>query len=371
MTQVRSAGQVKFTADDSRWMLHAIRMAGQGRGRVEPNPMVGAVVVADGKCVGEGYHEQFGGPHAEINALNASGPAARGATLYVNLEPCCHQGKTGPCTEAIIKAGIARVICSMIDPFEQVNGKGVAALAAAGIQVDVGCAENQARQLNAGYLSLIERGRPLVIVKWAQTLDCKISSPRLGRYITSDAARVESHRLRSMCQGILVGAGTVVADDPMLTCRSVPGASPHRYVLDGQLRTPTSAQLIETAKQVPVTIVTTKAAVAESPAVVKRMKECGAEVLELADKPPVKWLDLLKELGRRKLTYLLVEGGRAIIRSLLSEKLADQAAIFIAPKFSGPGLPVLDDSLPPFRLDDVRVRHFGEDALLEGRIDYA
>lgn len=352
-------------------MLHAIRAAAAGRGHVEPNPMVAATIVADGKCVGEGTHEVFGGPHAEINALNAAGPAARGATLYVNLEPCCHHGKTGPCTDAIIKAGIARVVCAIIDPFEQVNGKGIATLQLAGIQVDVGCVEGQARQLNAGYLSLIERGRPLVLVKWAQTIDGKISSPRLGRYITSDAARVEAHRLRSQCQGILVGVGTVTADDPQLTCRSVPGVSPHRFILDGKLRTPTASQLVETARQTPVTILTTASAVAENPAVVKRFKECGVNIVELGDKPPIKWAEVLKELARLKVTCLLVEGGRAVIRSLLNEKLADLAAIFISPKFAGPGLPILDDALPSFRLEDVRVRHFGPDALMEGRIDYA
>lgn len=371
MSQVRSSGQTRFSADDARWMLHAIRAASAGRGHVEPNPMVGATIVAEGKVVGEGIHEVFGGPHAEINAIGAAGAAARGATLYVNLEPCCHQGKTGPCTEAIIKAGVSRVICAMADPFEAVNGKGVAALQAAGVQVDVGCCEQQARQLNAGYLSLIEHGRPLVLVKWAQTIDGKISSPRLGRYITSDAARVEAHRLRSQCQGILVGVGTVMADDPQLTCRSVAGTSPHRYVLDGRLRTPAASQLVETAKQVPVTVLTTAAAIAESAPLVKRFKEQGVHVLELADKPPIKWADILKELARQKVTYLLVEGGRTVIRALLNEKLADLAAIFVSPKFAGPGLPALDESIPAFHLEDVRVRHFGPDALLEGRIDYA
>jgi len=370
MSQIRSSGQTRFTAEDSRWMLHSIRSAAQGRGHVEPNPMVGATLVADGKCVGEGWHEVFGGPHAEINALTAAGSAARGSTLYVNLEPCCHHGKTPPCTDAIIKAGVSRVVCAMVDPFEQVNGKGIAALAAASVQVDVGCMESQARQVNGGYLSLIEAGRPLVLVKWAQTLDGKISSPHLGRYITSDAARVEAHRIRATCQGVMVGVGTVTSDDPLLTCRSAPGNSPHRYVLDGRLRTPASSQIVETARQVPVTLLTTAAGVHENLALVKRFKECGVEVLELAEKPPIKLVDVLKELGRQKITYLLVEGGRAVIRSVLTEKLASQAAIFIASKFAGPGLPILDDSLPPFRLDDVRIRHFGSDVLMEGRVDY-
>ena len=369
MSQVRSSNP-RFPADDSRWMLHVIRLAQQGRGHVEPNPMVAATVVVDGKAVGEGYHEVFGGPHAEINALSAAGSAARGGTLYVNLEPCCHQGKTPPCTDAIVKAGISRVVCAMVDPFEQVSGKGIAALQLAGLQVDVGCMEQQARQLNNGYLTLVEKGRPLVLIKWAQTIDGKISSSRLGRYITSDAARVEAHRLRSQCQAILVGVGTVTSDDPQLTCRSVPGKSPHRYVLDGRLRTPAASQLIGTAREVPVTLLTTAQAVQANVALVKRFKECGVEVLELAEKPPIKWAELLKELGRRKVTHLLVEGGRVVLRALLTEKLADQAAIFISPKFPGPGLAVLDDAIPPFRLDDVRVRHFGPDALIEGRVDY-
>src|SRR5262249_11888135 len=198
----------------------ALHRAGRGRGGAEPNPLVGAVVVRDGKVVGEGWHRRYGEAHAEVNALAAAGEAARGATLYVTLEPCCHHGKTPPCTDAVLRAGIARVVAAMSDPFPQVSGQGTAQLRAAGVSVEVGLGEKEARRLNAPYLKLLATGRPYVHAKWAMTLDGKIAT-RTGdsKWISNRASRARVHELRGRMDAILVGIGTALAGDPLLTAR--------------------------------------------------------------------------------------------------------------------------------------------------------
>src|SRR5262245_31687444 len=207
-------------ASDEPWMRRALELAEQGRGHVEPNPLVGAVVVRDGRVVGEGWHQKFGGPHAEVFALAAAGEAARGATLYVSLEPCCHFGKTPPCSEAIIQAGIARVVAALRDPFPKVDGGGFKVLRAAGIQVTEGVGESAARRLNAPFVTLVTVGRPHVHAKWAMTLDGKIAT-RTGhsQWISNEASRRLVHLLRGFMDGILVGIGTALADNPQLTAR--------------------------------------------------------------------------------------------------------------------------------------------------------
>src|SRR5919197_3355884 len=209
-----------MSASDLDWMSRALELAERGRGFVEPNPLVGAVVVRDGRVVGEGWHRRYGEAHAEVNALAAAGEAARGATLYVTLEPCCHHGKTPPCTDAVLRAGVRRVVAAMADPFPQVAGQGVAQLRAAGVEVEVGVCEREARELNAPYLTLLAEGRPYVHAKWAMSLDGKIAT-RGGdsRWISGPASREVVHRLRGRVDAILVGAGTVRADDPLLTAR--------------------------------------------------------------------------------------------------------------------------------------------------------
>src|SRR5437763_14170321 len=204
-----------MTDTDATWLRHARTLAERGRGAVEPNPLVGAVVIRDGQLVGEGWHQRYGGPHAEINALAAAGGGARGATLYVTLEPCCHHGKTPPCTDAVLRAGIRRVVAAMPDPFPQVAGKGAALLRAAGVTVEFGLCEAEARRLNAPYLKLLGTGRPYVHAKWAMSLDGKIAT-RTGdsKWISNDAARRRVHELRGRMDAILVGIGTALADDP-------------------------------------------------------------------------------------------------------------------------------------------------------------
>src|SRR5437764_12544149 len=209
-----------MTETDGQWMRRALELAERGRGYVEPNPLVGAVVVRDGRLVGAGWHQRYGQAHAEVNALAAAGEAARGATLYVTLEPCCHVGKTPPCTDAVIRAGVARVVAAMSDPFPQVAGRGAELLRQAGLAVEVGPCEAEARRLNAPYLKLLARGRPYVHAKWAMTLDGKIAT-RSGdsKWISNRASRQVVHDLRGRVDGIVVGAGTALADDPQLTAR--------------------------------------------------------------------------------------------------------------------------------------------------------
>src|SRR5262245_2742469 len=242
---------------DGIWMCHALVLAERGRGVVEPNPLVGAVVVREDTLIGEGWHQRYGGPHAEIHALQAAGEAARGATLYVTLEPCCHHGKTPPCTDAILRAGIARVVAAMRDPFPQVSGRGAELLRAVGVAVEMGLCEEAARRLNAPYLTLLTQQRPYVHLKWAMTLDGKIAT-RTGdsKWISSEASRRRVHELRGRVDGILVGSGTVLADDPLLTARPPGTRIATRIVLDSQGRTPPTCRLAATAREVPTLVVT-------------------------------------------------------------------------------------------------------------------
>jgi diaminohydroxyphosphoribosylaminopyrimidine deaminase/5-amino-6-(5-phosphoribosylamino)uracil reductase len=320
--------------DDWPWMQRALELAEQGRGRVEPNPLVGAVVVRDGRVVGEGWHTYYGGPHAEVNALAAAGEAARGATLYVTLEPCCHHGKTPPCTDAILRAGVGRVVAAMTDPFPPVAGQGAALLRAAGLAVELGLGEAEARRLNAPYLKLLATGRPYVRAKWAMTLDGKIAT-RTGdsKWISNAASRRWVHALRGRMDAILVGIGTVLADDPQLTARPPGPRTPARIVLDHRGRLPADSYLARTAREVPV-IVVTGATVPDDRA--GALRALGCEVLRLPetdDRAGV--LALLDELGRRRMTNLLVEGGSAVLGSLVDARALDEVHVFIAPRLAG------------------------------------
>ncbi|HEX4406631.1 MAG TPA: bifunctional diaminohydroxyphosphoribosylaminopyrimidine deaminase/5-amino-6-(5-phosphoribosylamino)uracil reductase RibD, partial [Polyangia bacterium] len=248
---MKKARAVAFSAADDRFMRRALVLAARGRGATRPNPMVGAVVARGGRILAEGFHRRVGGPHAEVNALARLSPgAARGATLYVNLEPCCHTGRTGPCTEAILAAGIARVVVGMRDPNPLVDGRGVARLRRAGVRVDLGCLEAESRALNRAFAIWVRERRPLVTLKAAASLDGFIADgrPRKRRapaWITGPEARLVAHELRAAHDAVLVGSGTVLADDPHLTVR-LPGAkeAPTRVVLDGRLRTPPKAKVL-------------------------------------------------------------------------------------------------------------------------------
>src|SRR5262245_52454147 len=241
------------------WMRRALELAERGRGAVEPNPLVGAVLVRDGALVGEGWHQRYGGPHAEVHALAAAGPAARGATLHVTLEPCCHPGKTPPCTDAVLAAGVARVVAAMSDPFPRVAGGGLARLRAAGLEVEVGLCEAEACRLNAPYLKLLSRGRPWVHAKWAMTLDGKMAT-RTGdsKWIRGGGSRRLVHELRGRVDAVVVGLGTALADDPALTARPPGPRVATRVVLDGRGALPGDLQVVRTAPETPTLIATTE-----------------------------------------------------------------------------------------------------------------
>jgi diaminohydroxyphosphoribosylaminopyrimidine deaminase/5-amino-6-(5-phosphoribosylamino)uracil reductase len=314
-------------------MRRALALAAQGEGRVEPNPMVGAVVVDDRlQLLGEGWHEVFGGPHAEVNALAAAGERARGATLYVTLEPCCHQGKTPPCTEAVIAAGIRRVVVAMQDPFPKVAGGGIRRLRETGVDVDVGLCELEARRLTAPFRTLIEKGRPYVHAKWAMTLDGKIAS-RTGqsKWISNAKSREVVHALRGRMDAIAVGIGTALADDPLLTARPPGPRTPLRIVFDRQARLPATSQLAATARNVSVLLFCDDSSPAEQ---VAALRAVGVEVQPLAPRPS-SLAPALQELGRRKFTNLLVEGGGGLLGAFFDEDLIDECHVFVAPKLLG------------------------------------
>ncbi|MDR7481507.1 MAG: bifunctional diaminohydroxyphosphoribosylaminopyrimidine deaminase/5-amino-6-(5-phosphoribosylamino)uracil reductase RibD [Armatimonadota bacterium] len=350
-------------ADDLRYMEEALALAARAAGRTSPNPMVGAVVVAGGEVVGRGFHARAGEPHAEILALREAGARARGATVYVTLEPCAHQGRTGPCAEALIAAGVRRVVAAMADPDRQVRGRGFERLRAAGVEVEVGLLENRARRLNEAFVKHRATGLPFVTLKWAMSLDGRIAGAG-GRpvAITGEAARRFAHGLRDTHDVVLVGVGTVLADDPLLTCRLPGGRNPMRVVVDSRLRTPPTARVVATAAETPTLVATTAAAPAERVAALRR---AGVEVLVQAhEEPRVRLSSLLEELGRRGALAVLVEGGAEVHAAFLAAGLADKVIALVAPVLiGGAGAPAAGvqpaglDAGPPAarRLRDVRV----------------
>jgi diaminohydroxyphosphoribosylaminopyrimidine deaminase/5-amino-6-(5-phosphoribosylamino)uracil reductase len=311
-------------------MRQALALASRGRGSVEPNPLVGAVVLAaDGSIAGEGWHRTFGGPHAEVYALEAAGGRAAGGTLYVTLEPCCHHGKTPPCTDAVLRSGVRRVVAAMADPFPKVAGGGVATLRTAGIEVTVGVCEAEARELNAPYLKLVTTGRPWVHLKWAMTLDGKIAT-RTGdsKWISGEESRRVGHELRGRVDAILVGRGTVAADDPLLTARPPGPRVATRVVLTASGELPDRCRLRATAREVPVLVFTD----AGNEGKLAGWSADGCEVVGLKESA----VDaVLAELGRRRMTNVLVEGGAGVLGSFLDAGAADEVHVFVAPKIFG------------------------------------
>jgi diaminohydroxyphosphoribosylaminopyrimidine deaminase / 5-amino-6-(5-phosphoribosylamino)uracil reductase len=319
------------------FMSRAVELARRGQGYVEPNPMVGCLIVQGDEVVGEGWHQRFGGDHAEVVALATAGERARGATMHVTLEPCCHHGKTPPCTDAIIRAGVARVVAAMRDPFPQVAGGGLKRLAEAGIDVELGLGEEEAQELNAPYLKLLATGRPWIIAKWAMTLDGKIAT-RSGysKWISGPESRKVAHELRGRADAIIVGRKTAQLDDPLLTARMEDHSPPRvatRIVLDSMASLPSFSQLVRTASQTPTLV----AAGPDAPDKdLRRLTAAGCEVLPFA--PPSKFerlIQLLDELGRRRMTNVLVEGGSNLLGSLLDARQIDEVHVFVGPKLFG------------------------------------
>ena len=332
---------------DTNFMNIALDTAAGGLGDVEPNPMVGAVIVRGEVELARGYHERFGGPHAEPNAIAAakrSGADIAGATMYVTLEPCDHSGKTPPCTQAILDAGIARVVVAMVDPDPQVAGRGIAKLRDAGVRVDLDVCNAEACKLLRAYCKLRTTNRPWVICKWAQTADGYLALPAdCGRWISCEESRRMVHDVRSWCDGVLVGISTAIADDPLLTDRSggARGRRPlTRIVLDSHLRLPVDSQLAATAGDTPVLV-----AAADDVQNGGALSACGVELLKLpAGAGGVDIAALLDELGRRQYTRLLVEGGSGVLASFIESGLADELMVFVSPQPAGAceGLPRFD-----------------------------
>ena len=362
-------------------MQSALKLAEKGISAGEPNPAVGCVLVKAGQVIGRGYHKKFGGPHAEVNAIEdcrTLGVTPEGGTMYVTLEPCCHQGKTGPCTDAVIKARIARVIAATIDPSEHANGKGLEQLRQAGIAVEVGLCEQEARRLNAPFFKYVTTSKSWVILKWAQSIDGKLAyvdQSEENRWITNEASRSDAHKLRRRVGAILVGINTILADDPLLTPRPSKGRKPIRVVLDDSLKLPLGCHLLQTIKTSPVLIYTHRAAVEAHPQRAEQIREKGAEVL-IYEGPAsaTSNLDLqflLDELAKRGVQQVLVEGGPQVAASFLREGLVDEICVYIAPKVLGSvGTAYIGKSLTGWEqaigLHCVQIKAFGDDIRLRG-----
>ncbi len=359
---------------NEHYMSRALELAARGRGTASPNPMVGAVVVRDGTVVGEGWHVRPGQPHAEVLALRAAGELARGADLYVTLEPCAHQGRTPACTDAIIGAGISRVFTAMVDPNPLVNGAGIEKLRAARILVETGLMEEAARRLNEAYFRWITAGVPFVTLKMALSLDGKAAT-RTGdsRWISNEEARRLAHEWRAACDAVMVGVGTILTDDPLLTARlpGYAGRQPLRVIVDSSLRTPLGCRMLRETPDIPVIVATNPGAL---PRHAEALRKAGAEVLRVPGcGPRVDLAALLGELGRREITSVLLEGGAGLFTSVLEQGLADKVAAFIAPliiggtkapsPFQGRGADTMADAL---RLGDVTLTVLGDNVLVEG-----
>jgi len=364
-----------ISKDELKLVKRAISLARKGSFRVSPNPLVGCVLVKKGEVISEGYHQYFGGPHAEVNALRKAGAKAKGSTMYVNLEPCCHYGKTPPCTEAIIKAGIKKVVIGMVDPNPLVNGKGIKELEKRRIGVRLGILERECARLNEHYIKYTTQKLPFVILKSAMSLDGKIATQSGdSKWITSASSRKYVKRLRSQVDAILVGIETVLKDDPELLS-SISGKKPVRIVLDSRLRIPLNAKVLNS--QAP-TIIVTRRGVGKKR--IATLDSRGVEILQIPKwkEHPQRGFDLkvlMKKLAQRGINSLLIEGGGKVNASALEMGLVDKVLFFIAPKIiggrdsitpvEGNGVRKVDDAI---LLREIKLKRFGEDILVEAYV---
>ncbi len=358
---------------DESYMKEALKLARKGLGKTSPNPMVGTVIVKDKRIISRGYHHHFGGNHAEVNAIQNAGENLARSTLYVTLEPCCYHGKTPPCVDAIIKSNIGRVVIGTLDPNPRVHGKGVELLERGGIETTVGVLEAECRDLNEAHFKYMTTRLPLVTLKFAQTLDGRIATATgKSRWISSEKFRRLAHRLRAINDAVMVGIETVLADDPRLTVRLVKGRNPTRVVLDSGLRIPPGAGVIRSREEAPVIIATTSRADEKK---VHFLRNLGIEVL-LAPEDEAGEVDLkhlLRVLGERGISSVLVEGGAGVITSLLSRSLADRIVAAIAPKIMGKGIEAVGELdireiSQAVKLAFTRTYRAGEDLVVEARV---
>lgn len=352
------------------YMRRALELARKGMGYTSPNPMVGCVVVKEGKIITEGYHEKYGAFHAERNALTRCQEDLTGAELYVTLEPCCHHGKTPPCTDIILERGIGKVYVGSMDPNPKVAGKGARILRDHGIEVETGLLEKECLALNEIFFHYITTGMPFVAMKYAMTLDGKIAAHTGdSKWVTGEEARQHVHMLRKQYCAILVGIGTVLADDPMLNCRIEDNVDPVRIVSDSKLRLPLTSQLVKTAKEIPTIVVYATADREKEEA----LRQEGVELIHAERDGQVDFEALMKELGQREIDSVLIEGGGAIHGTVLTSGLAKKVYCYVAPKLiggrdarspvEGDGFSQMKEALP---VTELEIRQLGEDLCISG-----
>lgn len=358
---------------ERKFMERAVWIAKRGAGWTNPNPMVGAVIVKEGEIIGEGWHERIGGLHAERNALKNCKKDPEGADLYVTLEPCCHYGKTPPCTDAIIRSGIKRVYIGCLDPNPKVAGKGAAILKENEIEVMTGIMEKECRELNDVFFYYIQHDMPYVALKYAMTLDGKIAT-RTGesKWITGDEARRHTHRLRHRYAAIMAGIGTVIADDPMLNARIEHASQPVRVICDSRLRIPETAKVVETAKEIPTIIAMCSGEYGK----IQRLEKAGCRVWKMPEENGhVSFKAVLRELRKQEIDSVLIEGGGVLNEAVVKSGCVNYVHAYIAPKIiggesaktpvEGEGIAKLTDALT---LEHMKIKKIGEDALLEGKV---
>ncbi len=362
---------------DRDYMSRAIELAKHGIGWTSPNPVVGAVIVKDGRIIGEGYHRRCGEPHAERNAIASLKESAAGASLYVTLEPCCHYGRTPPCTEAILEQGIARVVIGSRDPNPEVAGKGAAILRKAGIWVEEDFMREECDRLNAIFFHYITKKTPYVVMKYAMTADGKIAT-RTGasKWITGDAARAKVQKLRHRCMGIMAGIGTVLADDPMLNVRIEGGKSPIRIICDSDLRIPSDSQICRTVKEFPTIVACAAARLKDREEEILRLERLGIQVVQtFGGESAVDLKELMGILGNQGIDSILLEGGGTLNDSALQAGIVSEIQAFVAPKLfggneaktpvAGRGVNFPDEAVP---LTLEKISQVGEDLLLEYKV---
>ncbi len=363
---------------DSYWMSLALQLAWRGRGFVEPNPMVGCVIVEENELIASGYHQAFGGPHAEVNAIAVCNPnLLSNATVYVTLEPCSHFGKTPPCIDLLLRYHPKRVVIGMQDPFPEVAGKGIALLRRNAIEVEVGVLEEQSKELNAPYLKLLSTGMPWVIAKWAMTLDGAIATHcQDSKWISNEQSRKVVHELRGGMDAVIVGIGTAIADDPLLTTRLPSGSSPariaKRVVVDRNCRLPLGSQLVQSVGYGPVLIAASEQADKQR---VRSLIQAGCEVLAIPESMLARSLCfVLEELGKRRFTNILLEGGGTLLGHAFDDQLVDEVHCFIAPKIvggtgairpvAGTGKAFMNQAM---QLQAMSVEKLGDNVFIRGR----
>ncbi|MFC1587045.1 bifunctional diaminohydroxyphosphoribosylaminopyrimidine deaminase/5-amino-6-(5-phosphoribosylamino)uracil reductase RibD [Planctomycetota bacterium] len=360
-----------------KFMARALNLARQGYGRVSPNPLAGAVIVKNNEVIGEGYHHQFGGEHAEISAIADATESCRGATIYINLEPCCHEGKTPPCVDAILQHKFSQVVIAMRDLNPLTDGKSVQKLQAAGVEVIEGILQREAEEMNAPFIKLVKTGKPYVIAKWAMTMDGKIAT-KTGdsKWISSESALDYGHQLRNEVDAVMVGLGTVLKDDPLLTCRRIPdGRNPLRIIFDSRAKLPGGFKILKTAPEVTTYVVVTDEA---KDSAINRLEAAGCKILRTPSRFGLVDVDqALKSLAAQDIGIVMIEGGSKLLGSAFDLQEVDELVILLAPKLIGGhgGLPPIGGSgrkaiADAIRIGDLKIQHLGADLVLRGKVSY-